>query len=147
MPMLPDARVPLLLDTHVWIWLMEGAEKELGKRTCAELQRGSSEGKLLVSVISVWEVVLLHAKGRIRFSLDLDEWVQRALHGPGISMADLILKIVIDSAQLLGTVQGDPADRILIATARGTGACVAMRDEKIISYGARGFLSVLDAAS
>ena len=140
------AQVPLLLDTHVWIWLMEGAEKELGRRTRAALQRGSSEGRLLVSVISVWEVAMLCAKGRLRFSLDLEEWVHRALHGPGISLTDLTPQIAIDSAILPGSVQGDPADRILIATGRRTGASIVTRDEGILAYAAGGFLFALDAA-
>jgi PIN domain nuclease of toxin-antitoxin system len=137
---------PLLLDTHVWIWLMDGLERELGRRALEEIRATSARGGLLVSAISVWEVAMLEAKGRVRFGLEVGEWVRRGLAAPGLSLAELTPEAALDSARLPGEIHGDPADRILVATARRLGATLVTRDAKILEYASSGYLSVLDAA-
>jgi PIN domain nuclease of toxin-antitoxin system len=137
---------PLLLDTHVWIWTMLGNTRELGRQTREAITEGSSAGRLLVSAISVWEVGMLDAKGKVRFSLEVGEWVRQALTAPGVHLAPLTPEVAIDSSRLPEPMHGDPADRILIATARRTGATLVTRDTKILDYGTQGLLSVIDAA-
>jgi PIN domain nuclease of toxin-antitoxin system len=137
---------PLLLDTHVWIWVMDGMTRELGRNAVDAVARAGAGGRVLVSAISVWEVAVLEAKGRVRFALDVAEWVRRALNAPGVRLAELTPEIAVDSARLSADVHGDPADRILIATARRAGATLVTRDPKIVDYGRQGLLSVLDAA-
>jgi PIN domain nuclease of toxin-antitoxin system len=137
---------PLLLDTHVWIWAMTGGASELGKQAAVAVDEGATTGRVLVSAISVWEVGMLEAKGRVRFSLEAGEWVRRALAAPGVHLSPLTPEVALDSSRLPEPMHGDPADRILIATARRTGATLVTRDARILEYGALGLLSVIDAS-
>jgi PIN domain nuclease of toxin-antitoxin system len=82
-----EASPPLiLLDTHVWIWAVEGEAAALGRGAIAAIEEASQEGGLLVSAISVWEVAMLEAKGRITLSRALDDWVRTALQAPGVRL-------------------------------------------------------------
>jgi PIN domain nuclease of toxin-antitoxin system len=143
MPSLPTP--PLLLDTHVWIWVMQGNAREMDGTAVRMIEEASARGSVLVSAISAWEVAMLDAKGRVRFGMDVEEWVRRGLNAPGVHLAELTPEVAVHSARLPGEVHGDPADRILIATARRTGATLVTRDAKIVDYGRRGLVSVLDA--
>jgi len=136
---------PLLLDTHVWIWVLEGAVREIGHAAHDAVMEASASGRVLVSAISVWEVGMLEAKGRVRFSMEVGEWVRRALGAPGVHFSPLSPEVALDSTRLPELVRGDPADRILIATARRVGATLVTRDTKILDYGRQGLLSVIDA--
>ena len=137
----------LLLDTHVWIWVMEGAQREIGRRAREAVEAASASGRLLVSAISVWEVAMLGAKGRIQFSLELGEWIRKGLTAPGVHLVPISPPIAIDSARLPPEAHGDPADRILMATARRSGATLVTRDHRILHCARHGLLSVLDAAA
>ena len=132
----------LLLDTHVWLWLMsrEGNMKPSAIRAIAE---AAYHGLVLVSAISVWEVAMLVAKGRIRLSKDCLSWVNEALRAPGLALIPLTPEIAVESSRLPGAFHGDPADRILVATARREGAILLTRDEKILAYGKAKHLSVM----
>lgn len=142
---MPDfPRPPLLLDTHVWIWIVDGALRELSPAAVREIEEASRRGAVLVSTISAWEVAMLQAKGRLRLSMDVREWVERGLSAPGVRLAELSVDVAVDSARLT-EVHGDPADRMLIATARRTGATLVTRDRRILDHGRDGLLSVLDA--
>ena len=140
---MPDPRLELLLDTHVWIWLLLGKEPLASSAARADIQAAASGGRLRVSVISVWEVGMLESKGRLSFPLSCSEWVRRALAAPGISLADLSAEIALASTRLPGEIHGDPADRILVATARQLGARLVTCDGAILDYGARGHVAVL----
>lgn len=143
---MPDeATAPLLLDTHVWIWVMEGRTVEVPSSVLDAVERAQADGRVWVSAISVWEVGMLEAKGRLTLSRGIREWVRRALGVPGVRLAELSPEVALDSSSLPGTVHGDPADRILIATARHLGAALVTRDRNIITYGEQGLLAVLDA--
>ena len=135
----------LLLDTHVWIWVVEGVAAELAAPAVARIERASDAGAIRVAAISVWEVAMLEARGRLRLALEIDEWVRQALAAPGTQLVPLAPEIAVDSARLPGEPDGDPADRMLIATARRIGASLVTRDERILAYGGSGHLSVVDA--
>ena len=146
----PPSRVaadqPLLLDTHVWIWLMEGAISELSASAITKLRAGSRTGRLMVSAISVWELAMLDAKHRITLSIDCSTWVERALTAPGIELVAISPTIAVQSTRLPGTLSGDPADAMLVATARAYGARLVTRDRRLIHYASGGHLAVLNAA-
>jgi PIN domain nuclease of toxin-antitoxin system len=136
---------PLLLDTHVWIWLMEGVIAELSASAITKLRAGSRAGRLMVSAISVWELAMLDAKRRITLSMDCSTWVERALAAPGIELVAISPTIAIQSTRLPGNLSGDPADGMLVATARAHGARLVTRDRRLIDYATGGHLAVLDA--
>lgn len=143
MPMSENA---LLYDTHAWVWSAEGNTNQLGPKARAAILDSEERGALRVAAISIWEIAMLHAKGRLQLTLDVERWVERALAAPGTRLVTLEPEIAIHSTQLPGTFHGDPADRILVATARILGARLLTRDQQILHYARDGHLRVVDAA-
>ncbi len=139
------ARDDLLLDTHIWVWLNEAELTRIAPAVVEETRAAAQEGRVLVSVMSVWEVAMLESRGRIHLSFPVVEWVARALHAPGIRLLDFSPEIAIESTRLPGAPHGDPADRILMASARVSGARLATCDAAILAYAGTGYLAVLDA--
>lgn len=136
----------LLLDTHVWLWLAFGTPEKLRPATRKALERASAFSPLLVSIICVWEVALLESKKRLRLPMPVNEWVERALDRPDIRLLGLEhATTVIDSCRLPGDFHSDPADRLLVATARRENAVIVTQDRKILDYGAAGHVRVLAA--
>ena len=133
----------VLLDTHCWIWIQSGAQRRLPPRTIRAIQRASASGSLLLSVISVWEVGVLESKSRIRFRMPCEQWVREALATPGMTLAPLTPEIALASSRLPGPFHGDPADRMLVATARNAGAGIATVDERILDYAAHRHVAVV----
>jgi PIN domain nuclease of toxin-antitoxin system len=135
---------PVILDTHVWLWVVEGNQRELSSRAIGEIDGASRRGEILVSAISVWEVAMLEAKGRISLSRPVEDWVRSALRAPGTRLLPLSPEIAIESTRLPGSAHGEPADRILVASARVAGGRLATRDRGILGYAAGGHVTVLD---
>jgi PIN domain nuclease of toxin-antitoxin system len=129
----------LLLDTHVWLWYAEGVTERLRATSVRKLDAARADG-LVVSAISVWEIGVLSAKGRIQLSVPLRGWIERALRAPGIRFAPLDAAAAAESTLLPGQPRGDPADRMLIATARTQNIPIATRDADILEYGKLGFV-------
>lgn len=125
---------PLLLDTHIWLWLINGEERLKHPAFLKRIQGAAVTSSLRVSVISVWEVGILEVKGRIELPCGCLEWVHRALRAPGVALVPLTPEIAVESSRLPGVFQGDPADRILIATALSLGAALVTMDRQILSY-------------
>jgi PIN domain nuclease of toxin-antitoxin system len=134
----------LLLDTHIWLWYAQGDADRLPPASVKKLEQARRQDGLRVSSISVWEVGIQHAKGRIHLSTPLRDWVQRALTPAGISLLPLDADTAAESTLLPGEPHGDPADRFLIAAARTKGLALATRDEAIIRYGNAGHVRVLE---
>jgi len=135
---------PLLLDTHALVWLMEGVSLLApGARKLTEQM--AERGKLFVSAISIWEIATLESKGRLVLSTDCQTWVNEMLATPGLQLVPLSPEIAVQSTRLPEGVHGDPADRILIATARTLRATLLTADTKILAYAKAGHLSVFRA--
>lgn len=134
----------LLLDTHVWLWLAFGASEKIRASTRKVLEQASTDQPLLISIISVWEVALLEAKQRLSLPMTVEAWIERALDRPDIRLIGLErTRTVIDSCHLPGDFHPDPADRLLVATARRENAVLVTHDKKILDYGAAGHVKVL----
>jgi PIN domain nuclease of toxin-antitoxin system len=134
-----------VLDTHVWIWLMEGNESSLSGKIRRRIMESGKNDRIKISTITLWEVSLLNAKGRIRLSRDCLGWINEALKAPGVSLAPLSPEIAVESNYLPGNFHGDPADRIIVATARCLGSTLVTKDEKILAYSKNGFVKALQA--
>jgi PIN domain nuclease of toxin-antitoxin system len=104
------------------------------------MERAGEESLLRVSAISAWEVGMLEARGRLRFDVPCEEWVEKAFGLPGLSLMPLTPSICVRSSRLPGNLHGDPADRLIVATARELGALLLTRDEPILQYAAKGHL-------
>lgn len=135
---------PVLLDTHVWVWLMEGRQ---GVRPEAVklVERAADASSLRVSIISAWEIAMLEAKGRLSFDVPCEEWVVRAFGVPGLSLMPLTPTICVRSCRLPEVFPGDPADRLIVSTARELGAVLVTRDEEILRYAAKGHVRAMRA--
>ena len=136
------AESPLLLDTHYWIWLQTGAKEQFTTPILKAIERAAAQGNLLLSVISVWELGMLENKGRIRLTSPCGQWVKDALATPGLTLLALTPEIAIDSSRLPAPFHGDPADRIIVATARAAGARLLTRDANLIGYGRRRHVAI-----
>lgn len=137
-----SAKAGLLLDTHIWVWLINGSSA-LSDKTVELLDEAAQEGRLYVPEIAVWELATLAAKNRLTLSMPVKSWVQEAMQKPGIEIAPLSWEISIESTMLPGLLQVDSADRIIIATARIKKYSLVTRDEKINRYGQQGHLTVI----
>lgn len=140
-----DPSGPLLFDTHIWVWYVEGARDRFSRRVEPAVEAAVDRREVLVSAISVWEIAQLEARGRLELSQDIRAWVARALAFPGVRLKAVSPAVAIDSTRLPGTPHGDPADRMLIATARLTGATLITCDTQILTYAKAGHLRTLDA--
>ncbi len=136
----------LLLDTHVWLWYAEGVPDRLSPDTLAAIEQARRQRRLHISAISVWEIGLLVAKGRIGLSAPLRDWMSRALALPGLRLRPLDADTALESTQLPGELHGDPADRFLIATARLGGFDLITADQQILTYADAGHVRVRSAS-
>jgi PIN domain nuclease of toxin-antitoxin system len=143
MPKTSDHR-PLLLDTHIWIWLVAGTG-ELTAESRRMIGRALGLGMLRIAAISLWEIALLAARSRILLGKSTASWFEEALADPGPTIEALTVPIAVESYALPGAFHGDPADRLIVATARVTGAALMTRDRRILAYAARGHLTALAA--
>jgi PIN domain nuclease of toxin-antitoxin system len=130
-----------LLDTHVWIWLLNGDVRIKQSGIFSNIIAASKQTGLFASAISIWEIAMLEAKGRIAFSAGISSWVEDALKAPGFQIVPLLPEISIDSTRLPGLFHGDPADRIIVATARFLKCALITVDKKILAYAESGFLN------
>src|ERR1039458_5729992 len=90
-------------------------------------------------------IAMLESKGRVRIHMDCLEWVRRALETPGLSLVPLTPEIAVESTRLPGNIHADPADRILVATARNLGARLMTRDQALLDYGRKRHARIVSA--
>lgn len=129
-----------LLDTHVFVWLVSG-DKSIKQRKF--LEQASLVGQLFVSAITCWEIGLLAERGKLKFGSPCIEWVEAALAAPGVSLLEISPRVAVEASYLPAFSHKDPADRILVASARCNNLTLATRDERILDYGSTGHIRVL----
>ncbi len=122
----------IVLDTHIWVWWVSNPDL-LSAKHKAYLEANESEG-LGVCAISIWEVAMLIAKGRLSFSVTAEEWLEQALRYPEVQLLELSPKIAVESTQLPGTFHKDPADQMIVATARVLDCPLMTMDGLILNY-------------
>ena len=135
---------PLLIDTHVWLWLVAGS-LELSTDTRQSINRAAAGGLLRIAAISLWEIALLVYRGRIVLGKSISLWLMEALAEPGPAVEPLSPQIAIESYALPDLFHPDPADRMIVATARVIGAALLTRDRQILEYAGRGHLTAIAA--
>jgi len=119
----------IVLDTHAWVWFA-GDDRLLSD---AALDALRSTDRIGVSAISVWELGMLCAKGRLQVAPDVRYWVGEALRLDKVELLPLSSEVAILATELL--LHGDPADRIIVATAQVAGAQLVTKDERIRQSG------------
>jgi PIN domain nuclease of toxin-antitoxin system len=122
----------IVLDTHVWVWWVHG-DAQLPRQMAADVTAHEGD-QIGVSVISCWEVAKLVEHGRMTLPVPIDEWMASALAYPGVELLALTPEIAIASTQLPGTFHKDPADQIIVATARVLDSALVTLDAKVRAY-------------
>jgi PIN domain nuclease of toxin-antitoxin system len=121
----------ILLDTHVWVWWVSEPDK-LSARARAAIDYARAIG---ISPISAWEIATKAARGRLRLDRDPALWVLQALARPRVELTTLTAEIAVAAGRLGdGAFHGDPADRMITATAIAHGAELVTKDERIRAY-------------
>lgn len=124
---------PVLLDTHIWVKYQNGSSDILASSKPA-IESAADHGLVYVSVISIWEIALLVRLGRLSLSTGVDHWTRNALSKPGIQLLPLTPEIAIQSVDLPEPMHKDPADRILVASARVERLTLVTRDQDILAF-------------
>lgn len=122
----------ILLDTHIWFWWVR-SDPSLTAKQLAHIAANQPAG-LGVSAITVWELAMLERAGRVNVFRPIEDWIRDALAHPDVRLLDLSPDIAIASTRLPGSFHKDPADRILVATARELGIPILTADAKILAY-------------
>jgi PIN domain nuclease of toxin-antitoxin system len=123
----------IVLDTHVLIWWVSDPEK-LSKKARQAIDNEKTNGTIVISSISVWEIYLLVAKERIRLTMETDKWIEKITSLPYIQFIPVDNSIAAKSVLLPREFHNDPADRMIVATAREKGVVLITADERIKNY-------------
>jgi PIN domain nuclease of toxin-antitoxin system len=127
----------LLLDTCAVLWLANGEQIAVEARTAI------TAGERYVSPITAWEIANLVRKNRIAMTMPVAAWISHAFAALNATLPELTVPILVESCGLPGTPPHDPADRIIIATARENGSTIVTRDAAILSYAQAGHVKAM----
>lgn len=134
---------PLILDTHSWIWLLNGEASFSGSAFVTEAEAASVDGRLYVCSVSIAEVALLVSAQRVRLVVPVASWLQEAIETPGLQIIHIDAELAAEGAGLPGDFAGDAADRLIVAATRLIGGRLATADPALKQYGEEGYVSVL----
>ncbi|MDP4199390.1 MAG: type II toxin-antitoxin system VapC family toxin [Bacteroidota bacterium] len=121
----------ILLDTHIWVWSVFRSPRLEAR--FAELIDARFES-VCVSVTSCWEIAMLAAKRRIDLTLPTSEWFGKVFAQSGIRVLPITPEVTVEAYELPGRFHQDPADRMIVATARLHKCLLITEDEKIVRY-------------
>ncbi len=117
----------ILLDTHAWIFMVDDP-KRLGSGARRAIAKADRIG---LAAISLWELAMLVEKGRLSLNRDLLEWIRDALEPSRVELLPMTPSIVATAHQLRGALDGDPGDRLIVATALVEGGKLVTKDGRI----------------
>ena len=123
----------IVLDTHAWIWWISNPEY-LSEKAGEAVARAMADNMIYLSSISAWELAMLVKRGRLELTMDAADWIAKSEGLPFLHFVPVSNGIAIKSVYLPGVFHGDPADRIITATAISTGAVLVTKDEKMRKY-------------
>lgn len=124
----------IVLDTHILIWWATGDLTKLSPNAISAINQELAGGEIIISSITAWEIAMLIAKERIVISMDLDEWLSTIAQIEAVKFYAVDNDIALKSVTLPGEFHKDPADRMIVATARKLGCGLVTADEKILNY-------------
>ncbi len=124
----------IVIDTHILVWWVNGSDSlsATAKKTIKNTLSRASE--ILISSISAWEIAMLVEKGRLTLNMDVGSWLDEVSQIEGVRFLPVDNEIGIKSAVLPGDFHKDPADRIIVATARNLAVPLVTADKKILQY-------------
>lgn len=122
----------IILDTHIWVWWVHNDPRLTHDQIKAI--KDHEDDLIGISAISLWEIAKLVERKRLIFPFATDKWFEQAINYPGIGIIELTPEIAYVSTQLPGEFHRDPADQIIVATAKVYKCILVTSDEKIIQY-------------
>jgi PIN domain nuclease of toxin-antitoxin system len=122
----------IVLDTHIWVWWVDGTKRLTASQV--DTIQANEENVIGVSAISCWEIAKLVEYKQLEWSCSPDDWFRQALSYPGIQLLELTPEVALESARLPAGFHRDPADQIIVATARIHGCPLVTSDVKILRY-------------
>ncbi|WP_439537871.1 type II toxin-antitoxin system VapC family toxin [Methyloversatilis sp.] len=124
----------IVLDTHALLWWANGERAQLSAAATSAIDAEMDGGQILVSSMSAWELAMLVERGRVALSMDIASWLDTLSQIDAVQFVPVDGEIAVKSVQLPGDFHKDPADRIIVATARKFAAPLVSADEKIRAY-------------
>ena len=124
----------IVIDTHILVWWVSGVETLSTAANKAIKNTLRNSGEVLVSSISAWEIAMLVEKGRLVLSMDVESWLDEVSQIDGVRFLPVDNEIGVKSTALPGEFHKDPADRMIVATARKLAVPLVTADEKILQY-------------
>jgi PIN domain nuclease of toxin-antitoxin system len=125
--------MPIVLDTHAWIWWAT-EDRRLSRKAAAAIARATRTEGVWLCAISVWEVAKKVEKKQLVLDRPLRQWMDQALGLSGLLLAELTPALLLESCELPQPFHGDPADQMIVASARHMGAILVTRDLKLRRY-------------
>jgi PIN domain nuclease of toxin-antitoxin system len=122
----------ILLDTHVWWWSISEPEK-LSTLVAEKIRRTKADQRA-ISSISIWEFAMMVFRKKIELKITPEEWFSHAVGNTGMNIIEIGPKIALDACSLPGEFHKDPADRIIVTTARVNNFTLVTKDDKILDY-------------
>ena len=125
--------MPTLLDTHAWVWWVT-EDRRLSARAKSRIAAGVAQQDLWLSLISVWEVAKKVEKQQLVLDRPLHQWLDAAVTRAGLGILELTRSVLVESCALPQPFHGDPADQIIVATARQRAAVLITKDQRLREY-------------
>jgi PIN domain nuclease of toxin-antitoxin system len=123
----------IVLDTHALVWWVTG-DAALSKKARKEIEREQSGGAIIISAISAWEIAMLVTHGRLVLAMDVSSWLATVAEIESVRFLSVDVEIAAKSVELPGEFHKDPADRMIVATARKLAVPLVTKDDKILNY-------------
>jgi PIN domain nuclease of toxin-antitoxin system len=123
-----------VLDTHILVWWVNGNNALSTKAKKAITDTLDHGGEIVISSISAWEISMLIQKGRLLLTVDVESWLDQVAQIDGVTFYPVDNEIALKSVSLPGNFHRDPADRMIVATARKLALPLITTDEKILRY-------------
>ena len=123
----------IVLDTHTLVWWVSG-DPLLSKRARTAIEREQPDGDIIVSSISAWEIAMLVERGKLVLSMDVGSWLLTVAQIDAVHFLPVDVEVATKSVDLPGDFHKDPADRMIVATARKLAAPLVTKDDKIRAY-------------
>ena len=123
----------IVLYTHALVWWVNG-DVALSKKAKAAIAQELTGGQIIVSAISAWEIAMLVRQEKLVLSMDVDSWLATVAAIEAVRFLPLDVEVTVKSVDLPGEFHKDPADRMIVATARKLAVPLVTKDDKIRAY-------------
>ncbi len=120
----------ILLDPHAFLWLCL-EPKRLSRLATAAIRQATNTGGLVIASISLWEIAMLVSLGRLLPHGTPENWLSELIETSGVTVKEITPAIAVLSTQFPRDFPGDPADRMIAATARADGISLVTRNQGI----------------